>query len=503
MPAEDAVLDDRQTYDGLRDWLDHVESFGELARFSGAHWDREMGAITEIMVREYAEQAPALLFDDVPGYDAGYRCLYATLNSPRRLALTLGMAPEGYDSMPAYLHTYRERTDNLERIPREEVDDGPILEHTMEGDDVDLTAFPVPVHHELDGGRYIGTADIVITRDPDDGWVNFGTYRTQVRDETTALSYISPGKDGRLHRDAYLDRGEKCPTIIVCGQDPAVWLASTLSVPSGVSEYEYAGGLKGRPIEVVHGDVTGLPMPADAEIALEGYLTEATDWEGPFGEWPGYYAGGKRLEHVFEVEKIYHRDDPILTCSASNKPPHEHLFERCVSRSSRLWEELEGAGVPGIEGVWVHEVGEGRTFQVVALNQRYAGHAKQAGVLVQHVTPARYAGRWSVVVDADIEPTDLDEVLWAMCTRVDPAQDLEVMERTWTSKIDPMTLGQDPGDDAWFNSRVVVDATIPYEHRDDFPPVAETSDELREEVLTTWGERIREAAAGIEPAIGH
>ena len=199
---------------------------------------------------------------------------------------------------------------------------------------------------------------------------------------------------------------------------------------------------------------------------------------------------------------MYHRNDPILCCSASNKPPHEHLFERCVSRSSRLWEELENAGVPGIEGVWVHEVGEGRTFQVVSLNQRFAGHAKQAGVLTQHVTPARYAGRWSVVVDGDIEPTDLDEVLWAMCTRVDPVRDIETMDRTWTSKIDPMTVGQDTDDDAWFNSRVVVDATIPYEHREEFPPVAATSEELREEIFAKWGDRMRDAASGIEPAIG-
>lgn len=487
-------------YDGLREWLDHVEEMDELATFSGAHWDREMGAITEIMVRDHAEEAPALLFDDVPGYPSGYRCLYATLNSPRRLALTLGMKTDGYDDMPEYLHTYRDRTKDIDRIPRRTVNDGPIFENTMEGDDVDITAFPVPVHHEDDGGRYIGTADIVVTRDRDDGWVNFGTYRTQVRDEQTALSYISPGKDGRLQRDKYLDNGEPCPAIVVVGQDPAVWLASTLKVPSGVSEYQYAGGLKGDPIEVVEGDVTGLPMPADAEIALEGYIVDETDWEGPFGEWPGYYAGGKRQEHVFQVEKVYHRDDPILCCSASNKPPHEHLFERCVSRSSRMWEELENAGVPGIEGVWVHEAGEGRTFNVVSINQRYAGHARQTVNLAQHVTPSRYAGRWTVVVDEDIDPTNIDEVLWSMSTRCDPAHDIEFMERTWTSKIDPATVGDDSA--GWDNTRAIVDATIPYEKMEEFPLVAATSEELRDEIVAEWGEEMRRAVGDNDPAIG-
>lgn len=496
---------DDQTYEvafnDLREWLDGVREMDELAEFSGAHWDIELGAIAEIMVREHAEQAPAMLFDDVPGYPSGYRCLYATLNSPRRFAYTLGMKTEGYEDMPEYLHTYRDRTKHIDRIPQRTVNEGPILENEITGEDVDITSFPVPIHHEEDGGRYIGTADLVITRDRDEGWVNLGTYRTQVRDEQTALLYISPGKDGRLQRDKYLDAGEECPTVIVVGQDPLLWLASTLQVPSGVSEYEYAGGLRGTPITVVEGDLTGLPIPTTAEIALEGYITSEQDWEGPFGEWPGYYAGGKRLEHVFRVEKIYHRDNPILMCSASNKPPHEHLFERCVSRSSRMWEELEQAGVPNINGVWVHEAGEGRTFNVVSIEQRYAGHAKQVGTLMQHVTPARYAGRWSIVVDNDINPTNQDDVLWAMSTRVDPERDIETIDRTWTSKIDPTTVGQNPDDDAWFNSRVIVDATIPYEHRDEFPSVAASSDKLRRKILDKWDERMREAVPNTDPAI--
>lgn len=490
-------------YNGLREWIERCQEMGEIEEFNGAHWDKEMGAITEILVRENAEKSPALLFDDVPGYPSGHRVLYAALNSPRRLALTLGMKTDGYEDMPEYLHTYRERTKDINRIPRETVPDGPIFENTQTDDDIDITSFPVPVHHEEDGGRYIGTADIVVTRDPEDDWVNFGTYRTQVRDKKTALSYISPGKDGRLQRDKYLDKGEPCPAIIVVGQDPLVWLASTLQVPTGVSEYEYAGGLKGEPIKVVKGDVTDLPMPANAEIAIEGYITEERDWEGPFGEWPGYYAGGERLEHIFEVEKVYHRDDPILCASASNKPPHEHLFERCVSRSSRMWEELEGAGVPSIEGVWVQEAGEGRTFNVVSINQQYAGHARQVANLMQHVTPARYAGRWSVVVDEDINPTNLEEVMWAVSTRCNPATDVEFMERCWTSKIDPTTVGQDPESDAWFNSRGIIDATIPYEHLDEFPPVATTSEELTREIKEEWGEKMREAVADHKPAIGN
>ena len=207
-------------YHDLRGFLSKVDALGELKTVHGVHWDKEMGAITEILYREKAEKSPALLFDRIKGYPEGYRCLYGMLNSPKRFALSLGLPLPEDGGLMNLLKTYREKMKAMTLLPPRVVNDGPVLENVMEGDQVDLFQFPVPVHHELDGGRYIGTADGVITRDPEEGWVNCGTYRVQLVSRDTCLLYISQGKQGRIQRDKYLDNGKPCPVVVVIGIDP-------------------------------------------------------------------------------------------------------------------------------------------------------------------------------------------------------------------------------------------------------------------------------------------
>jgi 4-hydroxy-3-polyprenylbenzoate decarboxylase len=197
-------------YKDLRDFLSHVESMGELKTISDVHWDKEMGAITEIVYREKPTDSPALLFDKIPGYPKTYRCLYGMLASAKRFGLAIG-AGTGDVSRMDLLMAYRERMKEVEPIPPRFVNSGSVLENVIEGEDVDLLKFPVPIHHELDGGRYIGTACGVITRDPDEGWVNVGTYRVQVLNNNRAISYISQGKQGRIQRDKYLKKKRALP----------------------------------------------------------------------------------------------------------------------------------------------------------------------------------------------------------------------------------------------------------------------------------------------------
>ena len=155
-------------------------------------------------------------------------------------------------------------------------------------------------------------------------------------------------------------------------------------------EYEWAGGLMDRPMELIEGEVTGLPFPARSEIVLEGEICrDETTLEGPFGEWHGYYAGDAREEPVIHIKRIYHRNDPILTCAASQKPPHSHLFERCFLRSAALIDALEGAGIPDVKGAWLHQAGAGRTFCVVSVKQRYFGHSTQVGLVASQVASGR------------------------------------------------------------------------------------------------------------------
>jgi len=481
-------MSEQVTAGGLRDWLRKVEDEGEVLHLSGVHWEREMGAISEIVEQELGRDSPALLFEDIPGYPAGHRTLYNHIGSVKRLALGVGL-PTEYDSLLDFVEAYDAATSGVELIPPRTVSDGPVMENVRRGDDVDLFEVPVPLHHEGDGGRYMGTADCIITKDPESDWINVGTYRAQAKDSDEIFLYISPGKHGRLHRDTHFEHDEPLPVVMTFGQDPALWLASCNETETGVSELDYAGGLRGAPYDVIEGPVTGLPIPADAEIAIEGFVhPENRAVEGPFGEWMGYYGSGARDEPFMKVEGMYFRDDPILVCAPPHKPPQELGFYRAIVRSALLKQELEGAGVPNVEGVFCHESGGSRQFNVVSIKQRYAGHARQAGYIATETRAGAYAGRWTVVVDDDVDPSSLEEVTWAMSTRCDPTQDIETIDRAWSTPLDPLVPDDDV--DFPFNSRAIVDATVPYERRDEFPPVAETSAEYREEVLAKWGDEL-------------
>jgi 4-hydroxy-3-polyprenylbenzoate decarboxylase len=209
----------------------------------------------------------------------------------------------------------------------------------------------------------------------------------------------------------------------------------------------------------------------------------------------GYYGSGEREEPYMQVESVYHRDNPILVCSPPHKPPQEQSFFRAVVRSALLKEELDQAGVPNVEGVWCHEAGGSRQYNVVSIDQRYAGHARQAAYVAAQTRAGAYAGRWTIVVDEDVDPSDLDEVTWALSTRCDPVDDIETIDRAWSTPLDPLVEEEDV--DSPFNSRAVVDATIPYERMEEFPPVAETSQEYREEVLEKYGDKLEPFIGGV------
>ena len=263
------VSDARVAYRGLRDWLEQVDRMGELLKINGAHWDKEMGSITQMLTESSRGKAPAILFDEVPGYAKGFRTLYGQFSSIKRVALTLGL-PLEYERKADIVKAYHERMGKMTLLKPRTVKTGPILDHVIEGDKVDVLKFPVPLHHELDKSRYIGTADLVITKDPDTDWYNLGAYRCQVYDERTIGCQITEGKHGRIHRDTYFERGQSMKVVVVCGQDPLLYMLSASPLPKGVSEYDFAGGIRGEAIEVVKGPYTGFPIPADAEIAVEG-----------------------------------------------------------------------------------------------------------------------------------------------------------------------------------------------------------------------------------------
>jgi 4-hydroxy-3-polyprenylbenzoate decarboxylase len=467
-------------YNDLREWLARAEEIGELRHVRGAPLDPDVGQIAEMLA--HTDESPAVLLDEFAGFPKGYRILLNANGARRRLALTLGLPIDisGHDLM----ERFQEMVDTATPLPMKYVETGPVMENIFEGDAVDVCKFPVPKWHELDGGRYIGTGSSDITRDPDTGWVNLGTYRVMVHDRNHVGFYISPGKHGRMHRDKYFERNEPCPVAVVLGGDPLLFIASTLEIPYGVNEYEWTGALRGRPYEVIKGKYTGLPIPAHAEIVLEGFsYPGVTRDEGPFGEWTGYYASASRAEPVIEVKAIYHRNAPILLGCPPNKPPYEAHRYRVYLRSALLKRELEAAGVPDVTAVWCHGVGGCRLLNVVAIKQRYPGHSRQAGHIAAMCRTGAYLGRLVIVVDDDIDVTDLGEVMWAVVTRADPETSLDIIHRAWSGPLDPAIAPDKKG----FNSRLIIDACRPWEWRDKFPPPIGPRPEVKRATRDKWG----------------
>ncbi|MBI2998273.1 MAG: UbiD family decarboxylase [Deltaproteobacteria bacterium] len=469
------------TYEDLRDWLEIVDGMGELKKIDGADWNLEMGTLAELVARESKGTVPAVLFDKIKDYPKGYRALFAQNASFKRMALNLGLPLDlaGLDLVRAF----RQKLAAHKPIPHKVVKSGPVLENVLAGKDINLLKFPVPFVHELDGGRYIGTGCLVITKDPEEGWVNFGAYRGMVHDETSMALYISPGKHGRIQRQKYFDQGKPCPVVISVGQDPVLFMVSGNEVDYGVSEFDYAGGLKGAPVEVIEGEVTGLPFPAHAEIVIEGIMDpQDVKKEGPFGEWTGYYASSIRPEPVVRVQRIYHRNNPILCCARPGRPPSDYSLAKCFVKAALIWDQVEKAGVPDVKGVWCHEAGGGRLLNIISIKQRYPGHARQALVAASQVHAGAYLGRYVIVVDDDIDPTSTFDVLWALSTRSDPVESIDIVRRCWSGPLDPRIQPGKKG----FNSRALIDACRPFEWMKDFPPVAESSPELRDKVRKKW-----------------
>ena len=196
-------------YDDLRDWLAAVEANGDLKTVKGANWHTDIGQVVEVMCHD--EGTPSILFDDVEGCAPGFRILVNWFTGTRK-NLTLGF-PEDFNKLELS-RGYNEHTKKLEPILHQVIDDGPVFENILEGDDIDVTKFPAPLWNPEDGGRYIGTGCFIITRDPDTGWINCGTYRVMIHDEKRVALYISPGKHGRIHRDKYMAKGEPMLSLI-------------------------------------------------------------------------------------------------------------------------------------------------------------------------------------------------------------------------------------------------------------------------------------------------
>jgi 4-hydroxy-3-polyprenylbenzoate decarboxylase len=472
-------------YDDLREWLDHAERLGEVRHVAGASWQEDIGLAAEAILR--AENGPCVVFDDIPGCPKGFRLLLNIFAGTRR-NMTFGFPDHlgKWELSEAYRDAYLK---DMKLVPHEIVADGPVLENVMMGDDVDVLKFPAPVWHEKDGGRYIGTGTYSITRDPEENWLNAGAYRAMVHDKTSVGILMAAGHHGYLHREKYWKKGEAMPIVMVLGGDPLAFFYGGTEAPYGVFEMDIIGGLRGRPVRMVEGRVTGLPFPAHAEVVLEGYITpDKRVTEGPFGEWTGHYAGGAGPRPVLDIKAIYHRNDPILLgVPPMGAGPDEMARYRAVLRSAMVKQNMTAAGVPEVQQVWCHEIGGSRLLHGISIKQKYPGHATQAGFIAAQCGAAAYASKYVIVTDDDVDVTDLDHLLWAMLTRTEPKESIQFIQNAWDSPADPRLAPDKRAVGDMTHSVAVINACKPYHWRDKFPASNTPSPEVTRKAKEKFG----------------
>jgi 4-hydroxy-3-polyprenylbenzoate decarboxylase len=389
-----------------------------------------------------------------------------------------------------FLYAWRKKLAAYKPVPVEQVEGGPVMENQMSEDDVDLYKFPTPTWHDLDGGPYIGTGCGIITRDPETGHVNVGTYRVMIQDKNRVSVKMNMGKHGRLAFERSRALGKSLPVAITLGQGPSVFLASQMPLPPDVNEYEFAGYLQGSPVPVVRGAVTGLPIPANAEVVLEGEMPPLKDeempLEGPFGEWPGYFTDANVGETpVMVVKRVYYRNDPIILGAPPLKPPASYL--PIPLGAATLWEQLEKAGVPEVKGVWGFVYGgQPGPFTVISIKQRYSGHSKQALLVAAGARACAYGGKFVVVVDDDIDITNPFDVIWAIATRCYVRDGIDVVKGVWASVCEPAMPPEERSPRGYVSDRVLIDACRPYRWMDQFPAVNAYGKEAKDAVERKW-----------------
>ena len=468
----------------LREWLDRVDRVGLLKRITEeVDWKEEMAAITYMAHQEVG--APTLLFERVRGCRSGFSALWNMFGSSTdRYAISVG-EPLGLTVMELIQRT---QSKFGAVVPPVMVDgrNAPVNAHHMIGDEVDVTVFPAGHLWPGDGGRYIGTANATLTRDPDGGWLNVGTYRQMIHDRNHVGLYISPGKDARLHIERYWSRNQPCEVVAVWGVDPATFIAASQAFPSNTSELDFIGGILNQPVELVPGHTVSLPYPARAEIVMEGIIyPNAMKKEGPFGEFTGYYGRPEDLSYLVEVRAVHYRENPVLTTTLYGEyPANECCLIYSIARSAKIWNDLDRLGVPGIKGVYCHPAAAGGfAMTVVSLEQRYAGHAPQVLALAAQCPGGAYFSKWIIAVDDDVDPSNINQVLWAMATRCNPIEDIDLLRQTWSTWLDPT---QNPPEERPYGSKALINACMEHRYLKQFSKRTKIRRSVYDQVAAKW-----------------
>jgi len=472
-------------YKDHREFMAALEKTGDLARVAKkVDWDCEVGAIGR---RTYEMGGPCLHFTNIKDYPEGFTILNGSTGNWRRVAICLGLDPE--TPVREIYRVYEQRLNNPMQPLTLENEDAACKQNILSGDDVDLYKFPAPMIHEGDGGRYIGTWDLVVSGSPDGQWQNWGMYRFMIHNKRWMVGWPQTTSQlAMMLKKYYLPCNEPMPVALVIGADPNSHLVATAAFKPGENEADYAGGLNQAPIELVKCETSNLLVPAHAEIIIEGEITlDKIAPDGPFGEYPGYRSGTMGEGLAFRVTGITYRNDPILTMIALGVPLDDSNIAASLTAGVAMKRGLLRHNIP-ISDVFVPP--EGVTHLIVVGVKERGPHITRK--ILDYFTARRVMVSKIMVVEDDIDVFDMGQVLHAFASKCHPAKGIHIEH--YEGRANSLTPFYSPEDRARLKgASMAFDCTWPPEWNPEIIPVrASFNDiypsEIKNKVLDRWAE---------------
>jgi 4-hydroxy-3-polyprenylbenzoate decarboxylase len=436
------------TYSSLRDFIAELEKCGELVRVTtpvSTHLE-----MTEIGTRLIAEGGPAVLFENVEGSTTPV--LINLFGTVKRVAMGMNKRPEELRQFGKDLAFLRQPTppaglkDAIDMLPivkqamnlrPKTISKAPCQEVVLRGDQIDLSHIPIQTCWPNEPAPLI-TWPLVVTQGPSkkgEDAFNLGIYRMQVTGKNTTLMRWLKHRGGAQHHARWKEsKRDPLPAAAVLGCDPGTILAAVCPVPDNLSEYAFAGLLRGKKVELVDCVSVPLKVPAEAEIVLEGYVS-LDDYgdEGPYGDHTGYYNSVEKFP-IFTVTAITHRKNPIYLSTYTGKPPDEPAV--LGEALNELFIPLIQQQFPEIIDFWLPPEGCSYRIAVVSIKKAYAGHGRRIMMGVWSFLRQFIYTKFVIVVDGDINCRDWKEVMWAISTRMDPVRDTMLVENTPIDYLD-------------------------------------------------------------------
>jgi len=422
-------------FDDLRTFLDECEQEGMLVKVKKeVDWDLEAGAIARRLAEMGRGKAMAeggsssVLFEKVKDYPKGFRLAAQIVGGIDRAAMAYGYDYKGKHSSVIRAELADIAMKGLRKLIKPvlvDAKDAPCKQNKMIGDEVDLYKFPVPMIHDGDGGRYIATWAFIATKDPDSDWVNWGVYRAMLHDKKTAGGLLEYFQDIGRHYQKYEAKNQPMPFAIVIGSDPLSFSMGASPVPIGMSEMDVVGGMRGKPLPVVKCETNDLPVPAGAEIVIEGVVPPRKRViEGPYGEYTGYRAAERARRPIYRVTAVTYRDDPILTFQSTGTYLTD--FGSNFTTAAMAVETLRRVGIQARCNLLPET---GYTMMVVAVKNP----SPNIATMVKNTLTSQMGAMsvWTykfIIVNDDIDIYDPGEVLWAISTRVHPRRGIIVSD---------------------------------------------------------------------------